>query len=174
PPLARRNNDCTRAESGQHSGSRRRPMIRPKTLVFAFIAVMMIYVITHNERFLVSPDSPDWDHYSKLGLPLFFHGAGGACALLLAPLQFSDRLRRRYTKMHRIVGRIYCAGAFVLAPIGVYVQYLDYRLFGDTRTFVIATAVDAALLFTTTAIALAFAMPRKITQHRPGMTRTSP
>jgi hypothetical protein len=85
----------------------------------------------------------------------------GACALLLAPMQFSDWLRQRFTKMHRIVGRIYIAGVFVLAPLGAYIQYLEERL-GVPRTFTIATAVDAILLISTTAIALFFILNRRI------------
>jgi uncharacterized membrane protein len=49
------------------------------------------------------------------------HGIAGACALLLGPFQFSNRLRLRFRKFHRVLGRIYVAGVFVAAPLGVYI-----------------------------------------------------
>jgi hypothetical protein len=87
------------------------------------------------------------------------HGGAGACALILAPMQFWDRLRVRFTTLHRITGSIYVACAFVLAPLGVYIQYLDEAQ-GASRSFTIATVIDAALLMITTVIALIFALKR--------------
>jgi len=144
---------------------------RAKILIFACIALMMVYVLRHNEHFLIDRADPFWDHIESFKWWLLFHGTAGACALLLAPLQFVDRLRSRFTKMHRIVGRIYISAVFVLAPIGDYIQYLDEKL-GFTRSFTIATTVDAILLMTTTAIALYFILNRKIQQHRQWMTRS--
>jgi uncharacterized membrane protein len=86
-------------------------------------------------------------------------------------LQFSDRLRQRFTKMHRIIGRIYIAGVFVLAPLGVYIQHLEERM-GGTRSLTVATLVDAVLLTSATALALYFIRNRKIQQHRQWMTRS--
>ena len=144
---------------------------RAKILIFACIALMMVYVLRHNEHFLIDRTDPFWDHIESFKWWLLFHGTAGACALLLAPLQFVDRLRSRFTKMHRIVGRIYISAVFVLAPIGDYIQYLDEKL-GFSRSFTIATTVDAILLMTTTAIALYFILNRKIQQHRQWMTRS--
>jgi hypothetical protein len=73
--------------------------------------------------------------------------------------------------MHRIIGRIYLTGVFVLAPLGVYIQYLEERM-GGTRPFTIATLVDAILLTSATALALYFIRNRKIQQHRQWMTRS--
>lgn len=152
--------------------SRPRPSwINAKNLLFAGIFLMMAYVFRHNESFIIDRSDPNWDHISSFKWWLLPHGVAGACALLLAPLQFSDRLRRRYTKVHRVVGRIYIAGVFVLAPLGVYVQYLEERI-GDPRSFTVATAVDATLLISTTALALFFILNRKIQQHRQWMTRS--
>jgi uncharacterized membrane protein len=145
--------------------------INAKNLLFAGILLMMAYVLRHNETFMIDRSDPNWDHIESFKWWLLPHGVAGACALLLAPLQFSDRLRRRFTKMHRIVGRIYITGAFILAPLGVYVQYLEERI-GEPRSFTIATAVDAALLISTTACALFFILKRKVQQHRQWMTRS--
>jgi len=61
-------------------------------------------------------------------------GIMGACALLLGPMQFSDRLRQRFAKFHRVVGRFYVAGVFIGAPLGFYIQYYEERM-GGTRSF---------------------------------------
>jgi hypothetical protein len=73
--------------------------------------------------------------------------------------------------MHRVVGRIYIAGAMVLAPLGAYIQYFQERN-GGPRSFTIAGGVDAFLLMTTTAIALGFILKGKVQQHRQWMTRS--
>jgi len=84
---------------------------------------MTLYVLYHNERFLIEPDNPIWRHYAEIAFWLVPHAVAGTCALLLAPLQFSERLRKRYTTAHHIVGRVYVIGALVLAPLGAYGQH---------------------------------------------------
>jgi hypothetical protein len=146
--------------------------LRMKYVVFAFIGAMIAYVLFHNERFLVQLANPAWQHYQALGLWLLAHGVAGGSALILAPMQFSDRLRMRFTKLHRVAGRIYVTGALILAPTGAYVQYLDERMGIFPRSFTVETIIQASLLVITTAIGFAFAMKRMIPQHRQWMTRS--
>jgi len=148
-----------------------RARLRPKTLLFAFIGLMMAYVLYHNERFLINPGDPVWRHYQPFKWWLLPHGLAGACALLLGPMQFSDRLRQRYLQLHRVVGWVYVVGALVLAPLGAYIQYFQER-FGETRSFTMAATADAALLMLTTGVALWFVLRGKIPQHRQWMTRS--
>ncbi|HEY7615701.1 MAG TPA: DUF2306 domain-containing protein [Terriglobales bacterium] len=145
--------------------------LRSKYLVFAFIGLMIAYVLQHNERFLIDGSDPAWQHYEPFKWWLLPHGLAGACALLLGPMQFSDRLRRRFTKLHRVVGRFYVAGVFIAGPLGFYIQFFEERM-GATRSFSVAAAVDAALWMTTTGIALAFILKGKVQQHRQWMTRS--
>ncbi len=145
--------------------------VRLKYLLFGFIGLMIGYVLVHNESFLVHRDAPVWQHYHPFRWWLLPHGIAGACAILLGPLQFSDRLRQRFTKLHRVVGRIYITGALVLAPLGAYIQYFNERN-GGPRSFTIAAGVDAALLMVTTLIAFAFILNGKVQQHRQWMTRS--
>ena len=145
--------------------------VRPKYLLFAAIGLMLAYVIPHDESFLVHPKDPVWQHYEPFKWWLLPHGIAGACALLLGPMQFSDRLRDRFRQLHRVVGRIYVAGVFVAAPVGFYIQYFEERM-GDPRSFSIAAAVDAALWMMTTGIALVFILKGKVQQHRQWMTRS--
>lgn len=147
-------------------------LLRSKYVVFGFIFLMMAYVLNHNERFLINAADPAWHHYQPFKWWLLPHGFAAACALLLGPMQFSDRLRRRYTKLHRVVGRFYVAGALLGAPLGVFIQYRFDERTGDSRSFTIATIVDACLWMLTTTIALLFARSGKIKQHRQWMTRS--
>src|SRR6516162_423314 len=147
------------------------PRLRAKYLLFAFLGLMLAYVLYHDESFLVHPKEPIWQHYEPFKWWLLPHGLAGACALLLGPLQFSNRLRLRYRKLHRALGRIYIAGVFVAAPLGVYIQYFDERL-GDSRSFTVAAGVDAVLLMGTTTVALVFILKERVQQHRQWMTRS--
>jgi len=145
--------------------------VRPKYLLFGFIGLMFAYVLVNNESFLINASDPEWKHIESFKWWLLPHGLAAACALILGPMQFSDRLRQRYVKLHRIVGRIYIAAAFVAAPMGVYVQYLDEKT-GFSRTFTIETMIQGGLWMLTTSIALAFILKGKVQQHRQWMTRS--
>ena len=149
----------------------RTQLLRPKYLLFAAIGLMLAYVIAHDESFLIHPKNPMWRHYEPFKWWLLPHGIAGACALLLGPMQFSDRLRNRFSTLHRVVGRIYAAGVFVAAPLGLYIQYFEERT-GDPRSFSVFAAVDATLWMMTTGIALAFILKGRVQEHRQWMTRS--
>lgn len=141
--------------------------LRPKHFVFGFIGLMMAYVAVHNEYFLVQPNAPIWEHYRPIRWWLLPHGICAACALLLGPMQFSDRLRQRNVKLHHVVGYIYVVGVLLGAPLGALTQYAE-----GPPTWVIATIVDAVIWTTTTAIALLFILKGNVTLHRQWMTRS--
>jgi len=145
--------------------------LRPKYFLFAFIGLMMAYVLRHNESFLLNRKDPIWQHYQPFKWYLLPHGIMGACALLLGPMQFSDSLRQRFTKFHRVVGRFYVGGALIAAPLGFYIQYYEERM-GATRSFSFAALTDAALWIATTAVAMIFILRGNIQQHRNWMTRS--
>jgi uncharacterized membrane protein len=147
------------------------PWVRWKYLLFGFIGLMIVYVLGHNERFLIDVKDPVWKHYQPFKWWLLPHGLAGACALLLGPMQFSDRLRQRFTKFHRVVGRFYIGGVFIAGPLGFYIQYFQERM-GEPRSFSVAGAVDAVLWMVTTGVALAFILKGKVQQHRQWMTRS--
>ncbi len=144
---------------------------RTKYLVFALIAAMAAYVLYHNEYFLLNSAAPVWKHYEPFKWWLLPHGLAGASALLLAPMQFSDRLRGRFTALHRVTGRIYVVCALLLAPLGAYIQHLDEAQ-GASWTFTVETVIQASLLMITTGIGFVFALKRMIPQHRQWMTRS--
>ena len=145
--------------------------VNAKYVVFTAIALASTYVLYHNERFLVDSSHPAWQHYGPFKWWLLPHGIFGAIVLLFAPLQFSDRLRKRFTRAHRIMGRLYVVGAIGLAPLGAYIQYYQERM-GAPRSFTILAIVDAAMLMGATTIAFVFAFKRKIALHRQWATRS--
>src|SRR6185436_6773418 len=145
--------------------------VNAKYVVFTAIALASTYVLYHNERFLVDGSQPAWQHYAPFKWWLLPHGIFGAIVLLFAPLQFSDRLRKRFTRAHRIMGRLYVVGAIGLAPLGAYIQYYQERM-GAPRSFTVLAIVDAAMLMGATALAFVFAFRRKIALHRQWATRS--
>jgi uncharacterized membrane protein len=144
---------------------------RPKYLLFALIALMYAYVLWTTESFLLNSKDPEWAHIEPFKWILLPHGLVAACALFLGPLQFSDRLRAKFAKVHRIVRRIYVTGVLIGAPLGIYIQYFAERL-GASRSFTIAAAADATIWIFSTLMALSFILRGKVQQHRQWMTRS--
>jgi len=145
--------------------------LRPKYFLFGFIWLMLAYVLMRDESFLVNPKDSEWQHIQSFRWWLLPHALAGACALLLGPLQFSERLRHRFVKLHHIVGYVYVACVFIAAPLGPYIQHANERL-GDARSFTIETVFQGGIWMLTTGIALAFILNGKVQQHRQWMTRS--
>jgi uncharacterized membrane protein len=159
------------AEPAGPSGAGRLKWPRPKVLLFALVALMYAYVLWTTESFLVNSKDPEWMHIQPFKWILLFHGPIAACALFLGPLQFSDRLRQRYAKLHRVVGRIYVTGVLIGAPLGAYIQYVEERA-GAPHSFTIAGIADAVVWIFATLMALGFILRGKVQQHRQWMTRS--
>src|ERR1044071_158316 len=134
--------------------------LNAKYVTFTLIFLASLYVMYHNERFLVDADHPAWQRYEAFKWWLLPHGIFGAIVLVFAPFQFSERIRQRFTKAHRVMGRMYVLGALALAPMGAYIQYYQERM-GAPRSFTILGIVDAAMLMTATGFAFFFAYRRK-------------
>jgi len=145
--------------------------LNAKYVVFSMIGLASAYVIYHNERFVVQPTNPAWQHYAPFKWWLLPHAVFGTIVLLFASFQFSNRLRQRFTKAHRVMGRLYVVGAFALAPLGAYIQYFQER-FGAPRSFTVLAIIDALMLVGATALAFLFAFKRKIALHRQWATRS--
>ena len=145
--------------------------LNAKKITFIAIALASLYVMYHNERFLIDSEHPAWKHYEAFKWWLLPHGIFGAIVLLFAPFQFSERIRQRFTKAHRVMGRFYVVGALALAPMGAYIQYYQERM-GAPRSFTILGIVDATMLMSATLLTLLFAIRRKIALHRQWATRS--
>ena len=145
--------------------------LNAKTLLFALIGVMYIYVLVTNESFLFNKSDPEWAHIKPFQMWLLPHGMAAAFALFLGPFQFSERLRRKYVMVHKTFGYLYIAGSFIGAPLGIYIEWFEERL-GATRSFTIAAAADAAVWMFATGMALWMIRRRRMPQHRQWMIRS--
>ncbi len=145
--------------------------LRVKYFLFAFLGILVAYVLVHDESFLFNARDPEWQHIETFRWYLLPHGIAGACALLLAPMQFSDRLRGKFTKLHRVVGRIYIGGVLIAAPMGAFIQHFEERI-GASRSFSVAATFQAVSWITTTLIALILIRRGKVEAHRRWMTRS--
>ncbi len=85
------------------------PRIQPKHLLFLLITTMILVVLI-KDHILPDPQNPIWTYYQPFKWWLLPHGIAASFALLLGPLQFSSRLRRRHLNWHRISGRLYISG----------------------------------------------------------------
>jgi len=81
--------------------------------------------------------------YNSHPVAMLLHVAPGGLFLLLAPLQLSARLRRRYTSVHRWLGYLLLLLAIPFALSGLYIALRD-PFFGPVGA---AAAVVAGLLF---------------------------
>ncbi|MGH7512561.1 MAG: DUF2306 domain-containing protein [Gemmatimonadales bacterium] len=144
---------------------------RPKYILFAMIAVMML-VVVHKDLILLDPSPAVREHYRIFKWWLLPHGVAGAAALFLGPVQFSDRLRRRWLPWHRLVGRIYVSCVVIAAPLGVYIEYVKYVNHVGSRALVIAGLGNGGLFAVTTLIGLRMIKRRQIAAHKRWMTRS--
>jgi uncharacterized membrane protein len=145
---------------------------RPKTLLFAALAVMYVYVLVTNESFLFNPKDPEWKHIAPFQMWLLPHGLAAACALFLGPFQFSERLRRKYVMVHKTFGYLYIAGCYVGAPLGFYIQRTEEKMGTFSHSFTIATLLDAGIWMFATTMALVMIRTGRMQQHRQWMIRS--
>jgi len=145
---------------------------RAKTLFFAAIGLMYVYVLVTTESFLFDKSSPEWAHIAPFQLWLLPHGLAAALALFLGPFQFSERLRRKYITVHKTMGYLYITGCFVGAPLGIYIQWFEEKLGTYSHSFTIATVMDAAIWIFATTMALVMIRTKRMQQHRQWMIRS--
>lgn len=146
--------------------------LNAKTLLFAAIAVMYVYVLYNVESFLFDKSNPEWKHIAPFQWWLLPHGLAAAFALFLGPFQFSERLRRKYVMVHKTFGYLYIAGCYIGAPLGLYIQWVEERMGTYPHRFTIATMLDAGLWMFATTMALAMIRNGRMQQHRAWMIRS--
>ena len=106
--------------------------------------------------------------YEAHTLGLYMHISGMMFAVVLGPLQFLRPLRDRHFRLHRVLGRIYIAGAIVGALGGLYMA-------PHSRSGVISDVAFALLgvgVLVTTTLALLRIRSGNVQNHREWMTRS--
>ena len=145
---------------------------RAKTMLFALIGVMYVYVLYNVEGFLFNKSEPEWAHIAPFQMWLLPHGLAAAFALFLGPFQFSERLRRKYVIVHKTMGYLYIAGCYIGAPLGIYIQWFEEKMGTFSHSFTIATVMDAAIWMFATTMALIMIRTKRMQQHRQWMIRS--
>jgi uncharacterized membrane protein len=92
------------------------------------------------------------------------HTLAGIFALLIGPINFSSRIRERYLKLHRVLGRIYVIAVFVGSFTGIALA--------SGRPGLPGTSMQAAAWMVCTTAAFITARNRHIIQHRQWMARS--
>ena len=146
---------------------RARTRVSDKHAMFFVLGVMTLFILYHDERFLIDHKSNTWKFFYPVRWKLFVHGLGGAIALVLGALQFSTRLRRRHPALHRVLGRFYIGGVLVAAPMAAYLSFTH-----GLRTLFVETTVQASLWGLTALMALLAARNRSFEVHRQWMMRS--
>src|SRR5271167_2007062 len=83
---------------------------RLKPVLWIFLGVTTLFVFITSEVLLIA-DYPMYHAYRLQVIAdrqlLIPHTLFAMMALLIGPIQFSSRFRRRHLKIHRVLGRIY-------------------------------------------------------------------
>ncbi|MBB5345246.1 DUF2306 domain-containing protein [Tunturibacter empetritectus] len=140
-----------------------------KVALWMLIGAMTLSVTLYSEVPLLRQAA----ERAYLGSILFLivpHITGGVLALLIGPIQFSSRVRRRYPRFHRALGRIYVTAVFVAAPLAITLS--QHRHDPRAIHFVVATSVQACTWMITTLAAFLTARNGHIQQHREWMVRS--
>jgi uncharacterized membrane protein len=136
-------------------------------VLWVFLGLTALFVFITSEVLLFT-DYPMYHAYrlqviADRGL-LIPHTLAGIFALVIGPINFSARIRQRYLKLHRILGRIYVLSVFVGAATGVALAY--------GRPGFPGTSGQAAAWVVCTTAAFITARNRHIVQHRQWMARS--
>ena len=140
---------------------------RFKTVLWIFLGLTSLFVFITSEVLLVT-DYPMYHAYRLQVIAdrhlLIPHTLCGVTALLVGPMQFSSRLRQRYLKFHRVLGRIYVLSVFIGAFTGIALA--------AGRPGLPGTSMQAAAWIVCTTAAFITARNRQIAQHRQWMARS--
>ena len=140
---------------------------RFKSVLWISLGLTALFVFITSELLLVT-DYPIYHAYRLQVIAdrqlLIPHTLSGMIALLAGPLQFSSRIRERYLKFHRVLGRFYVVSVFVGSFTGIALA--------AGRPGLPGTSMQAAAWMVCTAAAVITARNRQIVQHRQWMARS--
>jgi uncharacterized membrane protein len=142
---------------------------RARQVFFAIFGLLTLFVLYLYETPFLDSRSPVWQHIEPVKWLMVLHGPAGLVALLLAPFQFSARLRRRSLKLHKVLGRIYAAGVAIAAPAAVPIAIIL-----GPPSLVMAATIQSLGWILTTAIAIYAVRAGNVRQHQEWMTRSYP
>jgi uncharacterized membrane protein len=140
---------------------------RFKTVLWISLGLTVLFVFITSEVLLVT-DYPMYHAYRLQVIAdrhlLIPHTLAGILALVIGPINFSSRIRQRYLKLHRVLGRIYGLSVLIGAFTGIALAHGRPGLPG--------TSMQAAAWIVCTAAAVITARNHQIPQHRQWMARS--
>jgi uncharacterized membrane protein len=142
---------------------------RAKHVFFVAFGLATLFVFYVYETPFLDPHSPVWQHVEPVKWWLLPHAVAGTTALLLAPFQFSARLRSRGLRLHRVLGRLYVAGVAVAAPTAIPVAVIL-----GPPSLVMAAVTQSTGWLLTTAVGLYCVRRGDFRQHQEWMIRSYP
>ena len=141
-----------------------------KNLWLGLISVVAVFfIVKYAIRYYYLRDTP-----VQLGLTWFrhlvlvTHISGGMIALLVGPWQFSGALRRRYLRVHRLMGRIYLISVGVASMAAL--QLAITTIYGWAWGF--GVGMLAVVWLSTSAIAFYAILRLQIKAHQEWMRRS--
>jgi uncharacterized membrane protein len=135
------------------------------TLACVTITVIVSRYLTFDpEVYFPQQLEPYLQHEFALGV----HVLSGILALLIGPVQFVRRLRRRFVPVHRFMGATYVASATALGVTGLILAPTAYTGLVASVGF---TVLDLLMLFTTWT-AVRMIMAGRYGEHRRWMIRS--
>jgi len=140
---------------------------RFKIALWVSLGLTVLFVFITSEVFLFA-DYPMYHAYRLQVIAdrhlLIPHAIAGSVALLAGPVQFSSRLRERYLRFHRVVGRMYVISVLIGAATGIALA--------AGRPGLPGTSMQAAAWVVCTTAAFITARNRHFVQHRQWMIRS--
>lgn len=151
------------------SSVRPRSRSKKKLIFFAIFFAITAFVTFMKNREILNPASDVAQHFAPATVFLIPHAIFAGLAMVMGAFQFSNRLRARYLRVHRVMGYIYVVAVMIGAPIAIP---LAARV--DTPSLVAASAVQAFGWMLCTGIALYCIRRGNVQQHRRWMIRGYP
>jgi len=140
---------------------------KSKTILWISLGLTALFVFITSEVLLFT-DYPMYHAYRLQVIAdrqlLIPHTFAGIFALLIGPINFSSRIRQRYLKLHRVLGRIYFVSVIVGSATGVALA--------SGRPGFPGTSMQAAAWVVCTTAAVITASNRQFIQHRQWMARS--
>lgn len=138
-------------------------------MFFVVFFALTAFVTYMKNAHIFQPSSPIAQHFAPGMMFLIPHAIFAGVAMIMGAFQFSNRLRARYLRVHKVFGYIYVTCVFLGAPVGI-----PLAMKVATPSLVAASAVQAFGWVACTAIALYCIRTGNVQQHRRWMIRGYP
>jgi uncharacterized membrane protein len=140
-----------------------------KPTLWTVMALMTLSVIRYSE-YPIFRQAKEQAYLKTIPFLIIPHALCGVAAFVIGPFQFSIRMRRRYPKTHRVLGRVYVGSVLVAASFAMVLA--NHRRQAGGEHFGVAVRIQASAWLITTIAAFVTARNRQIQQHREWMVRS--